>query len=161
MGRLVKCAFCEELVDKDIAERYKNKNFHKECCKNFKEREELAEYICKLFHLKKAGPRNYTLIKRFQQENGYTFAGMQNALKYFYEVKNNSVEKAKASVGIIPYVYEEAQRYYNKVNNKTKAFAQAITAAKKQEVKLVSINHSRPKRQKKLYNLEDIGIDND
>lgn len=161
MGRLVKCAYCENLVDKDLAERYKDKNFHKECCKIFKERDELAEYICELFKLKKAGPRNYTLMKRFQEENGYSYTGMLNALKYFYEVRHNSIEKSNSSIGIIPYVYEEAQRYYNKVDDKKETFLRAYENSQKTETKQIIVMAGRNNRKRKLYDLEDIGVDND
>ena len=51
-------------------------------------------------------------IKDFQQEYGYTYSGMLKSLIYFYEVKGNSTEKANGGIGIVPFVYKDAYRYY-------------------------------------------------
>jgi hypoxanthine phosphoribosyltransferase len=61
------------------------------------------------------GPRNNAYISKFVGE-GMTYKGMTNALKYFYDVKKNSIEKSNNGIGIIPWVYEEAQKYFE---NKT------------------------------------------
>ena len=37
---------------------------------------------------------------------------MQKTLYWFYEIKNNPIEKAKGSIGIIPYIYKEAYDYF-------------------------------------------------
>ena len=43
----------------------------------------------------------------------YSDTGILMALKYWYGVKKNPVEKAVGSgLGIVPYIYDEAQAYY-------------------------------------------------
>ena len=37
---------------------------------------------------------------------------MLKALIYFYEIKGNSYEKANGGIGIIPYTYDAAYKYY-------------------------------------------------
>ena len=37
---------------------------------------------------------------------------MLKSLIYFYEVKGNSTEKANGGIGIVPFVYKDAYRYY-------------------------------------------------
>jgi hypothetical protein len=31
---------------------------------------------------------------------------------YFYEIKGNSIDKANGGIGIVPYVYEDAKKYF-------------------------------------------------
>ena len=51
-------------------------------------------------------------IKQYREEYNYTYSGIHKALKYFYEVKGNSTEKANGGIGIVPYVYQNAYNYY-------------------------------------------------
>lgn len=37
---------------------------------------------------------------------------MLKTLKYFFEVKGHTTEKANGGIGIIPFVYEDARNYY-------------------------------------------------
>lgn len=37
---------------------------------------------------------------------------MRKALIYFYEVKHGDISKANQGLGILPYIYEDAKRYY-------------------------------------------------
>ena len=52
------------------------------------------------------------LMKKYKEEFNYTYSGMLKALIYFYDIKGNSTDKAYGSIGILPYVYEEAKAYY-------------------------------------------------
>ena len=110
MGRIVKCAYCGCNMDRNNSVRYKNKNYHAKCCQAAKERERVSEYICQIFNLKAPGPQNYGLLKKYVNEEGYTYKGIFQALKFFYEVQGNSIKKGNERIGIVPYVYDEAQR---------------------------------------------------
>ena len=41
-----------------------------------------------------------------------SYRGMLSTLDYFYNIANNPLREEKPSVAIIPYVYEEAKRFY-------------------------------------------------
>jgi len=45
-------------------------------------------------------------------EHNYTYSGIYKTLKYFYDVRGNSIEKANGGIGIVPYVYNEAYTYW-------------------------------------------------
>ena len=52
-------------------------------------------------------------INRYLQEHPeYTYSGIKRTLEYFYKIKKNPIEKANGGIGIVPWVYEEAKRYY-------------------------------------------------
>ena len=114
----VKCAFCQSetnKVEKTEAIRIDEKNFHPLCAKKYQDKKELCDTICRIFKFKMPGPRNNAYISKFIGE-GMTYKGMTNALVYFYDIKKNSIEKSNNGIGIIPWVYEEAQKYFE---NKT------------------------------------------
>jgi hypothetical protein len=56
---------------------------------------------------------------------------MLRAMEWYYLVKRNDKKKAKNSIGIIPYIYEEANNYYNFFSNKTKKQYQNFLEAEK------------------------------
>ena len=71
----------------------------------------------------------------FIKDFGYNNEGILLALKYFYEVKKSSPDKSGNRIGIVPYVYEEAQSYYSNLNKKQKKIAKDV----KEQLKIVPI----------------------
>ena len=51
-------------------------------------------------------------MESYKKEKEYSYSGMRKTLKYFFEVRGNSIEKANGGIGIIPYVYDEAYIYW-------------------------------------------------
>lgn len=124
---VVTCGGCGLRFDR-VAEKgefIKSKWYHKGCAEIKRDKMELDAYICKLFNLKAPGPLNNSLVKKYKEQMGYNYKGIRNALKYFYEIKKNTVNKAEERVGIVPYIYTEAQEYFRTMeeiarrNNKT------------------------------------------
>ena len=123
MAHPVICVYCKKRFDRDkiecvqvSAKRYA----HKECSmsenekrtQEEKDKQELEEYIMKLFKTSYVEPRVQKQIKQYREEYNYTYSGIRKALVYFFEVKGNSVEKANGGIGIVPYVYQNAYNYY-------------------------------------------------
>ena len=123
MAHIVKCPLCGKSFDRDkvpyvqvSARRYA----HKECSMSEDERtkqeeldkQELHAYIMKLFRMDYVDARIQKQIKKYVEENNYTYSGIKKALVYFFEVKGNSIEKANGGIGIVPYVYQHAYNYY-------------------------------------------------
>jgi len=78
------------------------------------QRQKLIQFIFSLF------PEPSKSIYRLINQNikkGYTYLGMIRALEFFYIVKKQSKVKSKNSIGIIPYVYNDAQKYFQQLNN--------------------------------------------
>lgn len=123
MAHNVKCPICGKTFDRDkvpfvqvSARRYA----HKECsmsederkAQEIKDKEELDNYIMSLFKMTYVDARIQKQIKKYVDENNYTYSGIKKALVYFFEIKGNSVEKANGGIGIVPYVYQQAYNYY-------------------------------------------------
>lgn len=149
----VKCQECGLMVEKIEAIHYENKNYHKDCVEIKKERQALYKQICSIFYLKTPGPRMYTQIKNFLLE-GYTYKGMMNALEYFYVIKKNSTDKSNGGLGIIPYVYKEAEEYYSRLNYKKEKIASG--AKNFSDEKRVIILKDNNEAKKEVYDLNDI-----
>lgn len=153
---IVKCAFCGNGVFKVDAKRYKNKNYHEECMNKQIEKENLTEYICKLFSLKAPGPRIYTQLKNFfEKYPNYTYKGIRQALEYFYEVRKNKIDKANQGIGIVPYVYDEAENYYNGISQRQERVANELNNSllvAPQEIKV----QKKDKKKKNLYDLDNL-----
>ena len=95
-----------------------------------KQRDAFIQFVYLLFD-NKLNPAIFRLEKQYLKK-GYTYIGMVRALEFFYHVKKNNLNKAKNNIGIIPYVYEDAQKYYNLQADK------ALTLAKKWESQFVT-----------------------
>lgn len=72
----------------------------------------LEQYIKKLFHTDYVDPRIQKQIKNYIKEYNFTYSGILKSLVYFYEVKQNPVEKSNDGIGIVPWVYKQAFNYY-------------------------------------------------
>lgn len=57
-------------------------------------------------------PRVQKQIKKYIEENKYTYSGIRKALVYHYEVKHGDLSKAHGGIGIVEYVYQDAFNYY-------------------------------------------------
>ena len=116
---------------------------------------ELEEYIKKLFKIDFIDPRIRKQINEYHQKLGFSYSGMYKTLYWFFEIQNNPIEKANGGIGIIPWTYQDARKYY-------KMIYQAQQLNKEKNIdnfkpKIVKINMASPKREKpkiKLFNLE-------
>lgn len=167
IAHLVKCVYCQKSFDRDkmpfvavTARRYA----HKECAEaeNNKQKQEvddkikLNEYIMNLFNFEYVTPRIQKQIQKYIEEYHYTYSGIHKALVYWFDVKHNSVEAAKESIGIVPYIYQDAYNYYYAVwlaqeANKDKKVADFIP-----QVKVIEISPPERKvKKRKLFTFLD------
>lgn len=115
--------------------------------------EYIAEHICPEGYVT---PKVRRQINDYIKEYNYTYSGMLKALVYFYEVQGNSYNKANGGIGIIPYTYSNAYRYYfaiwlantnnSKIDNKSYDTKQSIVTITPPQKK---------KRRKKLFSFLD------
>lgn len=153
---IVKCSYCGTGVLKADAQRHKNKNYHADCLEIQLSKEELTDYICRLFSLKAPGPRIYTQIKTFLDKYPYyTYKGIKQALVYFYEVQKKPIDKANQGIGIVPYVYDSAQEYYNSIAMRQERVATALSSSLSIESQEIIVK-KQEKKKKTLYDIENL-----
>lgn len=118
----LKCSLCGELFEKEELIVKSAKRFCVECLKirtgeaekNKVEWTLLFEYICKLYKIDKPTGMMFQQMKGYRDDYSYTNIGMYYTLKYYHEILENTVLDG-AGLGIIPYYYDKAKVYYNKM----------------------------------------------
>lgn len=163
--RMVKCLYCGISFDANSEPWVKpraNRYAHTACYekeqagKTQEERdyEELVAYIKTLFG-KTPNPRVWKQIKEFKESYDYSYSGMCKTLKWWYEVKGNSIEKANGGIGIIPYVYKDACSYYYAlylaaITNEDKNIEQCVAQVRE----FIIAPPRAEKRPPRLFNLD-------
>ena len=123
--RKVKCPGCGVYFYRDEEENVliKNRYWHKICYQQFQVKNEksaqaiieLDNYICKLFDLDYVNARIKKQIKEYVENYHYSYSGILKTLQYFFEIKKNPIEKANGGIGIVPYVYDDAKKYFETI----------------------------------------------
>lgn len=122
-AHIVICKYCNQKFNRDkepFVEVGARRYAHKECAEKVsatvpqeeKDYINLEEYIKKLFKTDKINIKIKKQIKDFKQEYNYTYTGILKTLYWWYEIKGHTTELAKDGIGIVPYVYDEAEKYY-------------------------------------------------
>lgn len=125
MAKWVTCRHCGQKIDREREEVVLLKDrcyAHIECCEENsgeilpplldKNLIELYDYICHLFKYEKVPVRIKNQIKRFVEDEGYTYTGILATLKYWYEFQHGDISKANDGISIVAYIYEVAEKYY-------------------------------------------------
>ena len=166
MSRLVKCLYCEKTINRQ-QESFVQKNSryaHTQCDQEHNreqfEREGLTEYIIKLF-----GDRvNFGMvgkqIKNFSDDYEYTLSGIKGTLYYCYEVKKMNINMAQG-IGIVPYYYNEAKNYFEKVEKQRLNIGVDFTPYNKKSIYIKSPRVSVLKPTESLDDLERWLIENE
>lgn len=165
---LVKCSICGQQFDANTEQyvntssrRYAHKNCfdlkQKEQEQLEKEKNDLENYIMKLFNISYVDARIHKQINEYINNYKYTYSGIQKALVYHYEVKNGDIEKANGGIGIVPYVYQNAFNYYYslweaKQKNENKVIKEYVPEV--QEI-IIPIPKRKIKPKRKLFTFLD------
>lgn len=120
-----KCLFCNKEFDvnSEPFERVGKRYAHKTCQINeeknenseYKQKKRLEEFICELFKVSYVPPLIQKQIKDFRSL-GYSYEGIYFSLFYFYKTKRNPIKRG--TIGIVSFVYEEANTYYDQIRRK-------------------------------------------
>lgn len=135
MAAKVKCPVCEERFDREEGKKVKSRWYHIACLKEKQESnklkadnpdkvetksqgesqdyKDLIEYVCDKYETKSPSPQILKQIKEYKNTYGFTYKGMELALRFFYDTEGNSV-KEDTGIGIVIYVYEKAKNFYIK-----------------------------------------------
>lgn len=172
MAHKVKCYYCQHIFNRDkepyieVPNRYKRyahtacqARAEKQIEHNQEQLKELEDYIKKLFKYDKLPKRVQDQIKEYTTKNGYTYSGILGTLRYFFEIKGHTIEKANGGIGIVPYVYEDARNYWYDIwvtqeqNKNSMANYQSII--KVREIKIRPPQREPMKHVRKLFTFLD------
>ena len=121
---MVKCLYCGEQFDRNnpensfvkINRRYAHKKCAEEHDKNLTQEEKDLNNL--IDYIKEILKEDYNFIKvkkqieEYHKNYNYSYSGMLRSLKWFYEIKNGSTDNARGGIGILPYIYNDAYKYY-------------------------------------------------
>lgn len=126
------------------------------------DRDALWYYIYRLFGAssddKPVSDWNVTQMQKFKKQ-GMPYRGQLLTLKYFYEIKKNKTDKSNGSIGIIPFVYQEAKLYYEKQAKKADDISQAIQRQLEKdriEIKYNPSDYIGQKKKKKMIDINQL-----
>ena len=163
---IVKCKFCGKQFDRNdpnievvkLNRRYAHKVCYdkqdKELLQEQEDQDALYQYIATIFGDDFDFIRNKKLIESYKEKHNFSYSGMLKALKWYYEIENGSKEKANGGVGILPYIYEQAYKYYFDLYQKQ----QQNAAAAPYNLVIQTVNIPSPRAvvsKPKLFDLGD------
>ena len=149
-SKMKKCLYCNKMIDLDIDDACKvgvgTRWAHKECYEKYFSADD--QWIDKLYAVLKVAFGNYDFQEIERQRISYIKQGLTNkdiynALNYWYIVKNKSIEKANGGIGIVPYIYEDANEYFKSIE---KSSQKINPATFKMGSKIVDIDFSKEKK---------------
>lgn len=109
------------------------------------DKKEFADKLTSLFG--RNTTRAWQQAEKYRRELGYTYKGMAQALEYFYEIKENSIEKSCGGIGIIPYIYQEAIDFYKQIEEDRQ---RAVASLKNYSTQVETIAIPSPSNKKRL-----------
>lgn len=120
---IVTCSICNSKFDKNTTEWVKTGAYtyaHKSCIEqqDFKKTPEerdydlLIRYVNKQFNTDTISEKMRRQISDYHKTYNYTYSGMLKTLMYWFEVQKKNVADCHFSLGIIPYIYDDAYRFY-------------------------------------------------
>lgn len=127
------------------------------------DRDALWYYIFRLFgqfsEEKPVSDWNVTQMQKFKRQ-GMPYRGQLLTLKYFYDIRKNSTERSHGSIGIIPFVYDEAKLYYETQAKKADEISKSIQRQLEQdriEIKYNPADYIGQKKKKKMIDINQLG----
>lgn len=120
MARSVKCLYCGNEIDRDTNNEWRqlnNKRYVHEKC--YQDHERNKEYKNKIHEKMKDLCENEYLrqkvnsqIKMYTEKDNINEYDIYQTLVYWYDIKHNDPSQANGGIGIVPYVYKDAKKYF-------------------------------------------------
>lgn len=117
------CKYCGIKFNRDVEPTVKigeRRYAHKACAEKVeaaipqeeKDYMALEQYIKKLFKIDTVSMKIKKQIRDFKAEYGYSYTGILKTLYWWYEIKEHTLEQSNDGIGIVPYVYNDAEHYF-------------------------------------------------
>lgn len=153
----VKCPICQEFFLSDRVEYVfiKDRHYHRSCCSDdFLYQEMIFDYLKKIWGAC-SRVKIAKQITSMTKEYNYTMKQIYDDLQYFFEIKENDKTSYKGTIGIVPYIHDDAQKYYRLIEykeNKRERLAQKLEEVTEED-RVIYVN-KQPKGKKILFELE-------
>lgn len=152
------CPKCGEKVDPLSANALDTDTatYHRECYESIqrakKNRAELTDYISLKYDIQ--FPTGYMLkqITDYHEKRGYSYKAMLATLRFIFEVEKIPV-KENTGLGLIPFYYEKAKKYYAKLRVAGNSATNITINNKTVKVKAILENKKRTRKSIDLSSL--------
>lgn len=131
----------------------------------YDDRDALWFYIIRLFGVydkendMPVSGRNIQLMNTYVKK-GINYKAQLLTLKWYYEVKHNKVKKEYLTIGIIPYIFNDAKAYYLRQAHRAEEINKGIKKQLEQDRIEIPYNpqeYLNRKKKKKMIDLNSIG----
>lgn len=126
MAHNVKCAICGKSFDRDKIQsvKYGARRYAHQACypqgeivpllikEEDPDKKVLMDYIKKIYGDNANWARIQQQIKKYINEDGYSYSGILKSLIYWTEVKKMPIKQDYGAIGIVPFIYKQAYNYY-------------------------------------------------
>lgn len=153
----VKCPICGQTFSREKVEyvHLGNRYYHLSCCSNeFLYTEKIINFTKQLWGTV-SRPKIVKQINNFVKNNNYTYKEIYNDLLYFFDVKKSDTTSYQGTIGIVPFIHSEAQRYYSQLAKKEQTKEKIIQQLSiNEDTERVLYVAKQPNREKKKFELE-------
>ena len=154
---IVKCPKCGQSFDKEKVEclHLGTRYYHLSCCsEDFIYAEKIFEYTKSLWGAV-SKPKITKQIEAFKKEHGYTVKQIYDDLVYFFDIKKGNTTSYQNTIGIVPFIHNEAQRYYLmiKIKENQKENTAQLLEVNTSEVNTVYYN-KQPQKKRLQFQIE-------
>lgn len=169
IANYVKCIYCGKKFNRDsktipFVKVTSNRYAHQACVdaekvgeqKEIDDKLKLNQYLRELFQLKAVTLNLGKQVENYIEEYHYTYSGIHQALIYWYEVKKHEPDIKNPTIGIVPYIYQEAHNYYYAIWLATEANKDKDIESFIPKVKVIEITPPERKiKKRKLFTFLD------
>lgn len=118
----------------------------------YREKKQYYDYLHNLLGVDKLSAKVYTVSERDKERFGWTWDGMYNTLVYLNEIKEKTI--AGDIVGLIPYYYDESEKFYEEVK-RIKENNKEVSLSNMYQTKKI-VYHKRPQKIEEDLVIESI-----
>ena len=161
MARLLKCyGTCEKKYLKEELTKYKGKNYCQVCLKEKRRNDEDYEFLLMKikhsFNIPYPNGMMLRQIKTFKEDRGYSYHNQGLAIDYIKNVLRKRME-TKYGLGLIPYVIDDAVKYYKENEEKARKLKDVDSINNKQRAKISAKTlKENDYGKKKMINMEEL-----
>ena len=154
---MVKSPKCGQSFDKEKVEclHFGTRYYHLSCCsEDFIYTEKIFDYTKSLWGAV-SKPKITKQIESFKKEYNYTIKQIYEDLVYFFDIKKGNTTSYQNTIGIVPFIHNEAQRYYLmiKIKESQKENITQILEVNTSEVKTVYFS-KQPQKKRLQFEIE-------
>lgn len=124
---IVECYYCKEVFKKSVIKNYvpikvrgNVKYAHASCAikestRSKSDEEKLSMEICKIFNTQYVPPNIQRQIKDYVENYNFSYNGIHGTVNYYCFFKKGEISLKNPSIHFVPYVYKEAEQFWNEV----------------------------------------------